>query len=343
MIQITGVKVAGIACCVPRQTRKNADVQGYDRERIEKIISTTGVEERRVCNADCCASDLCLEAGTRILSELRIDKNDIGLIIFISQTPDYRLPATACVLQTKLGLASDTLAFDVNLGCSGYVYGMYLSSVLLNSLKKKYALLLVGDKSTSYCSDKDASTLFLFGDAGSATLLERGSNESNILFSLGTDGSGWSNLVVPAGAFRHPSDESTSILNTDESGNSRSKEHLYMDGMEIFNFAISTVVPHIKALIDESPGITAAIFHQANKYMLEFMRKSLRIDKQIFHYSMQSYGNTSSASIPLTICHNRGNADFSNVLLTGFGVGYSWGSMIADLSHTKVLEIIERG
>lgn len=343
MQEISGVKVTSIACCVPKQVKKNIDVQGYDRERIEKIIQTTGVEERRVCDAGCCASDLCLEAANHIINRLQIDRNEIGALIFVSQTPDYRLPATACVLHSKLGLPIETFAFDVNLGCSGYIYGTYLSSLVLQHSKKKYALLLVGDVITNYCSDRDASTVFLFGDAGSASLLEKCTKDAKICFSLGTDGSGWRNLVVPAGGFRQPSNALTSFLHADNAGNSRSDEHLFMDGMEIFNFAISSVVPHIQEMIDTYPRITSVFFHQANRYMLEFMRKSLKIDREIFHYSLQSFGNTSSASIPLTICHNKAEADLTRVLLCGFGVGYSWGSMLADLSETEVSNLIEWG
>ena len=343
MIKIDKVKVVGISCCVPQEIAHNKDVLGYDQERIEKIITSTGVSKKRISPLGCCSSDLCFEAAIDLLKKTNIKKEDVGVLIFVSQTPDYRLPASACVLQNRLGLGLDTIAFDVNLGCSGYVYGLYLLSNILSRFpQKKYGLLLVGDTSTDYCSEKDASTVFLFGDAGSATLLETNDNAGNIHFSLGTDGSGYQNLIVPAGAFRQPCTEDTKTEIKDEAGNLRNAEHLFMDGMEIFNFAISVVVPHVAQVIEGHPDYSTVIFHQANKYMLEFMRKSLKIDKSMFLYSLSEYGNTSSASIPLTLCYNKQNVqDLSEVIMTGFGVGYSWGTAVADLTGTLLNDIIE--
>jgi 3-oxoacyl-[acyl-carrier-protein] synthase-3 len=342
MIQFEKIKVAGISCCVPQEIAFNKDVPGYNQERIEKIISSTGVSQKRVVPSGCCSSDLCFAAAADLLEKTNIKKEDIGALIFVSQTPDYRLPATACILQERLGLPTDTIAFDVNLGCSGYVYGLYLLGSILKCSPKKHGLLLVGDTSTDYCSDKDASTIFLFGDAGSATLLEADESAGSMHFSLGTDGSGYENLIVPAGAFRQPCDDNTKKMIRDEAGNIRSAENLYMDGMEIFNFAIATVVPHVEEVIAAHPDYSAVVFHQANKYMLEFMRKSLKIDKGKFLYSLAEYGNTSSASIPMTLCHNRANGrELSKVILTGFGVGYSWGTAVVDMTNTKLNDIIE--
>jgi len=158
---------------------------------------------------------------------------------------------------------------------------------------------------------------------------------------LGTDGSGWNNLIIPAGGTRTPHDDVTAKMQTDKEGNSRSDEHLFMDGMEIFNFTISKVVPHVEALLKLDDKIAAVIFHQANKYMLEFMRKSLKIAKDKFLYSLENFGNTSSASIPLTICENPMNVKMANkLLLSGFGVGYSWGSVILSLANTTIHKLL---
>ena len=342
MIQFEKIKVAGISCCVPQEIAFNKDVPGYNQERIEKIISSTGVSQKRVVPSGCCSSDLCFAAAADLLEKTNIKKEDIGALIFVSQTPDYRLPATACILQERLGLPTDTIAFDVNLGCSGYVYGLYLLGSILKCSPKKHGLLLVGDTSTDYCSDKDASTIFLFGDAGSATLLEADESAGSMHISLGTDGRGYENLIVPAGAFRQPCNEYTKKMVKDEAGNVRSAEHLYMDGMEIFNFAISTIVPHVAEVIAAHPDYSAVVFHQANRYMLEFMRKSLKIEKEKFLYSLSEYGNTSSASLPVTLCHNKLSVqDLSKVILTGFGVGYSWGTAVVDIANTRLNDIIE--
>lgn len=342
MIQMEKIKIAGISCCVPQEIAYNKDTAGYDQERIEKIIATTGVSQKRVATPECCSSDLCFAAAVDLLEKSCIKKEDVGALIFVSQTPDYRLPATACILQERLSLPTGTIAFDVNLGCSGYVYGLYLVSSILGSSPKKYGLLLVGDTVTDCCSDGDASTVFLFGDAGSATLIESDDSAANMRFSLGTDGRGYANLIVPAGAFRQPYNEGTKKMVKDDAGNIRSAEQLYMDGMEIFNFAISTVVPHVAEVIAAQPDYTAVVFHQANRYMLEFMRKSLKIDKGKFLYSLAEYGNTSSASIPVTLCHSKDNVqDLSKVILTGFGVGYSWGTAVVDMTETRLNDIIE--
>lgn len=342
MIKLEQIKVDGISCCVPQKIAYNKDTVGYDQERIEKIIATTGVSRKRIVAHGCCTSDLCFAAAVDLLEKSSVKKEDIGGLVFVSQTPDYRLPATACILQDKLGLETGTIAFDVNLGCSGYVYGLYLLANILKCSPKRYGLLLAGDTSTAYCSDKDASTVFLFGDAGSATLVESDDSASNMHFSLGTDGSGYANLIIPAGASRQPCDENTRKMVKDDAGNIRSAEQLYMDGMEIFNFAISTVVPHVAEVISAHPDYSAVVFHQANRYMLEFMRKSLKIDKAKFLYSLAEYGNTSSASIPMTLCHNRNNIqDLSKAILTGFGVGYSWGTAVVDITGTKLNDIIE--
>lgn len=340
---ISNVIISNIACCVPEQTVYNNNVPGFEKERIEKIISSTGVIKRRVAPKGCCASDLCYKAANYIFDQKSIDKSEIGILIFVSQTPDYRLPATACVLHNKFGLSEDTIAFDVNLGCSGYVYGLYLASLMLQNSTKKYALLLAGETTTSYCSELDSSTAFLFGDAGSASLLEKKFGSPLMYFKLASDGVGWKNLIIPAGGYRKPSNSETAIRKEDEAGNLRSEDELYMDGMEIFNFAISTVVPHIKNCIEKHSDYSAVIFHQANRFMLEFMRKALKIDKSKFHYSLLDFGNTSPVTIPLTLCHNREVADYTKVLMTGFGVGYSWGTAIVEMTDTIISDVIEWG
>lgn len=342
MIEIKKIRIAGISCCVPQEIAYNKDTAGYDQERIEKIVAATGVGQKRIAPPGCCASDLCLAAAVDLLEKSGIEKEDVGALVFVSQTPDYRLPATACILQDKLGLAVGTIAFDVNLGCSGYVYGLYLLASMLKCSPKKYALLLVGDTSTAYCSDKDASTIFLFGDAGSATLLEADDSAGVMQFSLGTDGSGYANLIIPAGASRQACDDNTKKMVKDDAGNVRSAEQLYMDGMEIFNFATSTVMSHVAEVMAAHPDYTSVVFHQANRFMLEFMRKSLKVDKAKFLYSLAEYGNTSSASIPMTLCHCQPDAkDLAKVILTGFGVGYSWGTAVVDLTDTKLGDVVD--
>lgn len=341
MIKINGVRLSSLACCVPAACEDNLDVPNFTDERKAKIIEGTGVKSKYVTDDNTCASDLVTAAAKQIINAQSLDSEQIGVCIYVTQSPDFILPATSHVIHEMLKLSPDTITFDVNLGCSGYVFGLYITACLLKSSTKKYALLLVGDTISKYVSQEDASTKFLFGDAGSATLLEVDESAEPMYFSLGSDGSGWQNLIIPAGASRNKKTAATSVQNPDNDGNARSAENLYMDGMEIFNFTISTVVPHIQQVIDEHGLPDATIFHQANKYMLEFMRKSLKIPISSFLYSIETYGNTSSASIPITICAQyKDKQNGPRVMLSGFGVGYSWGTAVLSIKKTEIYDIM---
>ena len=341
MIEIKDIKIKAIACNVPPQMVDNLEMPGYDQEKLDKIVKATGVRYRYLPQASTeCTSDLCFAAATRIIDELSIDKSDIGVVILVSQSTDYILPATSCVLQNRLGLGTDTLAFDVNLGCSGYVYGLYITGAILAGSGKKYALLLAGDTSSEHISRTDQSAMFLFGDAGSATLLEHTADAPKLDFSFGTDGAGAQSLIIQAGASRNPITAEGLIPKEGSDGNIRADNQLYMDGMEIFNFAISTVVDRLREFMSPADSYDAVVFHQANFFMLDSMRKMLKIPKDKFLYSLGEYGNTSSASIPMTICkHNAGNELSARYLLTGFGVGLSWGMANISFDGTRILGI----
>lgn len=340
MIKIEGVRLSSLTCCVPGSAEDNLCVPDFPDERKIKIIEGTGVRSRYVADEGTCTSDLVTAAAKHILHECKVESEQVGVLLYATQSPDYILPATSYVIHDALKLCSETITFDINLGCSAYVYGLYIASTLLISSGKRYALLLAGDTISKYVSPEDASTRFLFGDAGSATLLEADETAEPMYYSLGSDGSGWRNLIIPAGGARNKKTAETSVLNQVTDGNKRSEEHLFMDGMEIFNFTISTVVPHIQQVIAEQGMADATVFHQANRYMLEFMRKSLKIPRDIFLYSLEKYGNTSSASIPLTLCSAYKDKRYGpKVLLSGFGVGYSWGSVVLDINKTKIHDI----
>ena len=342
MIKIEGIKLSCISCCVPDRYEFNKDLPKFDEERKQKIIESIGVVSRPVVDATQCTSDLVYQAAVNLIKQTGIDPNQIGVMILVTQTPDYILPATSCILHNRLNLYNDTIVFDINLGCSGYIYGLYVASTLLKTSDKSYALLLAGDTISKYVGSEDASTKFIFGDAGSATLLEKDESTNTLFFSLGTDGSGWQNLIIPAGGSRQKGNKGNNKITIDRDGNKRTAENLYMDGMEIFNFTITTVVPHIQEIIEKCGFPDRVVFHQANRYMLEFMRKSLKIPKDKFLYSLGKYGNTSSASIPLTLCSELNKFDESNnTLLSGFGVGYSWGSVMLNLKDTLLLNINE--
>jgi 3-oxoacyl-[acyl-carrier-protein] synthase-3 len=226
---IQGVRLAGIASAVPDRIRSLADeAPHFGDADVARIAESIGVRSRHVVYGGMCASDLCFVAADRLLGELDWARTSVDALIVVSQTPDYRLPATSCGLQQRLRLSKQCAAFDVGLGCSGYVYGLWIASSLLASGGARRVLLLSGDTSTYFCSPADRSVALLFGDAGTATALEADGGAPPMTFVLGTDGSGRDNLIVPAGGFRTPHSADTAARVAGDDGNTRSAEDLFM-------------------------------------------------------------------------------------------------------------------
>jgi 3-oxoacyl-[acyl-carrier-protein] synthase-3 len=289
------VKITGISGAVPSKVRsykEDADLLGRD---IERIFKNTGVKERHLVDSTLCASDLCLVSAKSLLEKLEVKPNEIDGLIFVSQTPDYILPATSCTLHEKLGISSSCAAFDVNLGCSGYVYGLWMAANFIATGSLKKVLLLAGDTISRICCKKDRATYPLFGDAGSATILEYAKDAHPLYFVLGTDGNGANNLIVPAGSFRSPHSEETAQEKLFSDGSMRSSEQLYMNGAEIFTFTIREVLPMVSDVLNlakwQLESVDAVVMHQANKFIIQYLSKKI------------------------------------GVVLSGFGVGYSWGSV----------------
>ncbi len=347
LLQYENVKIAGISVCVPEQIVENFSFGQtlFGTEELNKIIESTGVNLRHVAPSGICTSDLCYEAGKDLLTKLEVNPEDIGGIIFISQTPDYRLPATACILQDRLGLSKKTIAFDVNLGCSGYVYGLNIGFGLLNQSSIKKVLLLVGDTITKCVSPLDRSSSILFGDAGSATLLEFYSSDKKVYSSLNSDGSGADSLIIKGGGYRYQSSFDTLKVSEQSNGHMRSLENLYMDGPEIFNFTIREIPKDIRFVLESSGTLFESVdyffFHQANKFIIDFLAKKLKIPGNKYPISLNDFGNTSSASIPLTIATIRNSLESKSkkVILAGFGVGLSWGTVLTDLENCEILPV----
>jgi len=346
--KIPGVKISGIANAVPAgQQSLIDDVKDFDQDEIMKISKSIGVRKRYVTPEHMCTSDLCLVAAERLINELGIDKASIGALIFVTQTPDYILPATSCILQDRLGLQKSCAAFDMNLGCSGYPYGLWIAANFIFSGSAKRILLLNGDTGTKLVSNLDRATAFLFGDAGTATILESCDKNETMSFVLGTDGSGYKNLIIPAGSSRNPSSESTNELKVAESGNIRSQEHLFMNGAEIFTFALKVVAPMIKELLNYTGSaiedIDYFVMHQANSFIIKHLTKKLKVPSDKVPICMEKFGNTISSSIPLTICETLGEQVRSNMLkfvFAGFGVGYSWAAVELNLGHTIIPDLV---
>lgn len=339
--------MAGIAAAVPGP---KADVQAegsVTAADLSKVVASTGVKARHVAPAQVCASDLCQAAAERLLAALGWARESIDLLVFVTQTPDYVLPASACSLHGRLGLSKSCAAFDVNLGCSGYVYGLSIVGAHLQSGAAKRALLLVGDTISKLVSSEDRSVAYLFGDAGSATALEYSSDAAPIRFITGSDGTGAAHLEVPAGMFRKPSSEQTRMATARQGGNVRSDEHLAMNGPEIFNFTIREVPPMISGAMASASwtadDVDGFVLHQANRFMLDYLVKRMKLPPAKVAFALESFGNTSSASIPVAICdalRGRLLQGPAKLVLAGFGVGFSWASAAVQLDTPHIEPII---
>ena len=347
IIRFKGIGIKAISACVPKKVSKNSDL-GYliPEEEIEKTINSIGIKEKRIADKDVTSSDLCFKAAKKLLEDNQINPSEINALIFVSQTSDYHQPATAPILQNRLGLGIDTLCFDVNLACSGYVYGMSIAYSFASQNGIKKVLLLVGETMSKIVSPYDKESAPLFGDAGTATLIEKGEYGDSI-FSMHSDGSGSEVMIIPDGGFRNPTNPSTFDEEIDKNGNRRTKDQFRMNGMEVFNFGMRVEPKDLKTIVAEAgltfDDIDLLIYHQANKFMTDFFTKRIKFTPEKTPYSLDRFGNTSSASIPLTIVSELKNKypQREKVLVSGFGAGLSWGSAIINLQQTAISELVE--
>ena len=303
----------------------------------EKIHEKTGIRRRRIAAPGECASDLAVRAAQKLIAHADIDLSSVDFLLYCTQTPDYILPTTACVLQRRLGLPLSCGALDFNLGCSGYVYGLGLSKALVESGQARTILLLTADTYSKLLNPADRSVRTLFGDGASATLIlsrESTEKESSWIGPLvyGTDGSGAENLIVPTGGMRSPWVSQAELLQ-DESGNARTVNDLYMNGSEIFNFTLRMVPDVVRQLLAKAgvclDAVDLFVFHQANRFMLDHLRRKLQIPTERFVIAMEDVGNTVSSSIPIALEQAQLQGRLQPgalVMLVGFGVGYSWGA-----------------
>lgn len=327
---------------LPEACLTNDDLAAeYPEWSADKIGSKTGIHERRIAGADETASDLAFEAGKRLLDANPGLREEIDYVLFCTQSPDYFLPTTACVLQDRLGLPTTAGALDFNLGCSGYIYGLGLAQGLIETGQATKVLFLTGDTYSKFIHPRDKSVRTLFGDAGSASLIAGEERDVRGLgpFLYGTDGRGANNLIVKTGGVREPRTQESGTAVADDSGNVRSRDNLYMNGAEIFNFTLQTVPPALRGLLEKAnltlEDVDLFVFHQANEYMLEHLRKKVGIPKEKFYIAMRDCGNTVSATIPIALkrAMEEGRAKPGmTVALVGFGVGYSWGGTLVRLS-----------
>lgn len=347
---IPKVKIDGIAACVPKENQSNFEGTKYiSAEEMQKISKITGVENRRFASEDVCTSDLCFEAAERLLKDLDWDRSEIGVLVFISQSGDYSIPMTAPILQERLKLPTDTMCFDSNNGCSGYVYGLNIAASLLKSSTSKKALLLVGDTSTKGGSEKDRSTFPLFGDAGTATAISIDEDsEDEMFFHMATDGRGYDAIIVRDSGSRHLATAESFEYRVYEEGVERNNRQVELKGMDVFNFGISKAPVSVKKVLEFAgkpiDTVDYFIFHQANKLMNDLISKKLKLTPDRSPLSLAKYGNTSSASIPITIVselREKVTTEDLNFVFCGFGVGLSWGSTFARLNKIVCPPVLE--
>lgn len=349
LFKIQNVSIRGISACVPKGKLFTRDYEYFNEAEKELFIKNVGIIERRFAPDEVTTSDFCFEAAEKLIADLNWNKSEIDCLIFVTQSPDYFLPATSIILQNRLRLGKQVMAFDINLGCSGYIYGLQLVANLLSGGQIKKAVLLVGDKSTVSTHIEDKSTYPLFGDAGSATAMEYDPSAQPLYFNLQSDGSGEEAIKVLDGGARNMVRPDTFDIQEIEPGVKRSRRHLQLKGIDIFNFALKEVAPNVNELIayagKDKEQLDYFVFHQANRLINESVRKKLKVmDTTKVPYSIDAFGNTSSASIPLTMItrlKEQLENKKSNILLSGFGVGFSWGSCIAELDHIVCCPLIE--
>lgn len=345
---VNNIAIKGISCCVPKNTERNIDLDLLTQEEIQKFIDATGVEERRIATKEICTSDLCCEAAEKLIKDLNWQKEEIEILVFVSQTADYILPVSAAILQDRLGLSTNCIAFDVPLGCSGYVYGMSIIASMMNSTGIKKGLLLAGDTSSKLLSKSDKSTVPLFGDGGSATAFELDEKAERLLFDLGTDGSGYKTIIVNDGGSRNRTNSDSLTYHTISPGIERNACQLILDGMDVFSFGISQAPKTVNKLIEkfeiDKDAIHHFVFHQANLMMNKMIVKKLKLPVEKVPYSLKEFGNTSSTTIPLTIVtelkDSLTNAT-QDLILCGFGVGLSWGTAKVKLDNVVISDLIE--
>ena len=349
IFEIPDVRIAGVAACVPKKSLSNHDYTWITQKERDQLIQMIGVENHRVAETGQTTSDLCFQAAEQLLAELGWEHSDLTLLVFVSQSRDYLIPSTSAILQDRLKLPKTCMAIDINLGCSGYIYGLSVISSLMNTTGIQKGLLLVGDLSNITSAYRDKSTYPLFGDAGTATALEIKPGYTPMQFNLQTDGSGHEAIIIRDGGVRNLASRSSFAIKKYGDGIYHSRVQIALNGIEVFNFSLREVVPNIKTTLkhfsrhlDEFDYL---LFHQANRLINETLRKMLKVDAAKVPYSLRDFGNTSSASIPLTMVTQIGKSlreQPRKLLLSAFGIGLSWGTALVDTDGIVVPELTEQ-
>jgi 3-oxoacyl-[acyl-carrier-protein] synthase-3 len=335
---IEGVSIRGVASAVPETTFNNMrDAAAFPKEEVRKVVAMAGVAERRVADATTCSSDLCFDAAEALLEALAWPRDSVDGLVMVTQTPDYFMPSSSCVLHKRLGLSDRCAAFDLGLGCSGYPYGLWLASMMLKSGDLKRVLLLHGETPTRYAGESDRAVSLLFGDAGSATALERDDSAgAPWYFTLHTDGAGFDDLIVHAGGFR------------DRFCSDARSHYVQMNGANVFNFTIKVIPPLIADTLRLSgrsvDDVDYYVFHQSNRFIIKHLITTCHLSEEKVPIVLDRYGNPGGPSVPLTLTRGLGDSAGRrplSVMLLGYGAGLSWGAALVPLPEGVVIRHTE--
>lgn len=344
-----GIGITAMAGAVPKRVIKNLEyTEFFPEDQVREVVEKVGVYERRFADEQTCSSDLCFAAAQKLIIDNNINREEIDLLVFVSQTPDYRMPATSITLQHRLGLSQSCIAFDVNLGCSAFIYGMSIVYSMMQTGAIRKALLLDGETRSKVYGPRDRRSAFIFGDGGVAALVERDVKFGETTLSLNSDGSRADLIMIKAGGYRHMStSETLKERIVDEYGNMRSDEQGYMKGGDVFNFVIREIPRDIKNTISLSgktvDDIDFFCFHQANNFINSYIAKKMKLDLSKIPHTIEKFGNTSSVSVPITIVSELKNKleGKKTLMLSAFGVGMTWATGIVSFVDTKISDIVE--
>lgn len=342
------IKIGAVASAVPTKVVRLEEFAGkFGLDYIEKYKAQTGVQQFHVTKEHQTASDLAFAAAENIINAKGVDRESIGALVFIAHSTDYWRPATACVLHKRLGLKKDCAAFDISLACSAVPYGMYVLGSMMETSDIKHALLLVGETPQKITNPEDKSSCMLIGEGGGAFLLEKTVEDTAGISGICRSfGQGYNAIIMPGGGFRNPNPPTEEYVWKD--GNRRSMYNVMMRGEDVFAFTISDIPKTIKEYLAKEEKTVddydCLAIHQANKFILQMLCKKLKVGQEKMPVCLDRYGNTSAASIPMVLCDAYGNSDEAkelNVLMSGFGVGLSWGVCSAKVNVGDILPVIE--
>lgn len=345
--EFQGVEIEAISACVPKRKILNDSFGELLSPKEYRVFEkTVGILERRWAEESVTASDLGLSAALNLIDKHKINKEDIECLIFLSQTPDYKIPFTSNILQYKLELKKEILCLDINAGCAGFIQGISTAFSIAKSLKKGKVLFIVAETLSKILSIEDRSTAMLFGDGAAAVLISADQSNNKSYLNFFSDGENANAIQIPDGGYRNGITEKSLEIVSDEMGNRKNGLHLSMNGPKVFDFTLREISNSIISLLEKTnikkEDIDCFLLHQSNQFIIKQIASQLKVEPEKMLLNISNFGNTSGVSIPLLICSHKELLNNSqNVLMSGYGSGLNWGNLIINLSKTKIFDIIE--